>query len=313
MTEHQPGPLPVLVVDAAAADTSADWSTLLGDDFHVTVVHDGTSALEHLEAARSAIVLVDAKLERVLLDTIAAQWPEVVRLVMGNYTATSVAVKAINEAGAFGFLPLPLNVGVTLSLFQKAADCYRDHRKQVETIAMLRAALSRMEEQITQVEVESVSAAASVDAQTELWDRQHLIERLEDEANRLARYKAPFGVVAIQVPATPAQLEFDAAELLRDFVRRVDVAARMEPHRFFVLCPSTDENGMRRLPDRIQDAFTAASLSGSPAGEAPRLAVATVALTEGKVSADEVLARLQMALRAATESGDVVHYNSDIH
>ncbi len=313
MAEHVSHALPVLVVDTTSGEGSANWTVLLGEEFHVTVAHTAAAALDHLEAHGPAIVLIDAGLERSLLDTIAIQWPEVVRLVMGSYNATSVAVKAINETGAFGFLPLPLNVGVTLSLFHRAADTYREQKKQVETIAMLRAALTRMEDQITQVERESITAAASVDPDTELWDRQYLIERLEDEGNRLARYKIPFGVVAVEVAGDPEAREADAADVLRDFIRRVDVAARIEPGRFFVLCPSTDEAGMRRLPERLTEAFTAAALPYSPEGDTPKLAMATVALSEGVVSPDEVMARLHTALHAARERGTTVHYSSDIH
>lgn len=296
--------IPVLVIDAPGQG-APDWPALLGKEFEVTVVPGAAEAVGHLEKTHTAIVLADAAEHHTNLAAIADRFPGVLRLVMGRYNESNAAMRAVNEIGVFGVLPIPLTVSKVMSLFRRAAERYRE---QLARAAAMRA----LEDQVTQMQRESIAQAASVDPETELWDRQHLIERLEDEANRLARYGIAFGLLVIELPTDPPELEAAAAELLRNFVRRVDVSARLEPHSFAVLCPSTDDAGTRRLPERVLEAFTEAELPGSPAGHTPRVLIGTVSAEEAPCPPDEMMARLRIVRDRARSTGENVHYDANL-
>lgn len=290
--------LDVLVIGQEAV-AQPEWAAVLGDRFNVSHAPDTRRAIQHLERSACAVVVANASgstdASVALLQAVAVRWPHVIRMMTAPCEDASAAVRAINDAGVFAFLPLPLDLTATARLFERATESYRGQRAQVETIAELRAALSRMEGQMAQVEVEAVASRAQIDADTELWDRHHLVERLEDEANRLARYGIPFGVLMVEVDPAVEGMERAAADLLRDFVRRVDVCARFEPSTFVILAPSTDGPGMSRLPERVRDAFSAAALPDAPAGTEPSIKLTQIAVTEAPASPGEVLARLQEA------------------
>ncbi len=292
--------IPVLVIDPATGEGSnADWPALLGEEFTVHVAANPDAAVSRLAAGPRAIVLADAHVHADVLKTIAQRWPNVLRLVMGRYNESNAAMKAVNEVGVFGVLPIPLTVASVHSVFRKAAARYREEMEQ-------RANLEALEDRVSRMQATTIAAAASIDPATNLWDREHLVERLEDECNRLARYQNRFGLLAVQVPEGPIAVA--AADLLRDFVRKVDVPALLESHVYAVLCPSTDTAGMIRLPNRLHDAFAAAQLPGSPSGEPVPLSIATVAAGDDKVTSGEVLGRLMEALEQARQTGKTVHW-----
>lgn len=307
MSTPETSALSVLVVDSPGNHVA--WDQALGGDFSVHRLSDAAAALNYLEQNRCAILIAHSTHSNQVLPEVAERWPDTLRIVVAPHDDVAAAVRAINEDGVFGFLPLPLDDDLAGRLFDKVRSHVLAHKEQVETIDELRAALSRMHDQIAAVERQSVASQASIDEATDLWDRQYLIERIEDETNRLERYKIPFGVVSIDVSAEPPHLETAAAELLQNFVRRVDVSARFEPCCFVVLCPSTDDAGMRVLPGRLERAFSQAALPGSAPGELPTIRIATVTLDNGPVPTDEVLVRLMTARARAASSGAVVHYN----
>jgi len=267
-------PLPVLI-----ADLSTDHWTPPADCIVTRCAAE--DALATLENQACAIILAHAGEagERVL-SHVAQRFPHVLRVLMAPADDAEAAIRAINELAAFGFLASSVAPEALTVMLTRAAEHYRDQQRQVETMAELRATVSRLHDQIAQVEHSSVAGLSGVDATTDLWDRQILVERVEDEANRLARYKVPFGLISIRVPQ---ELEVAAAGVLQDFVRRVDVCARFEPGRFIVVCPSTDPAGVDVVPGRMHAALSEAGLPG--------IAITALAVREA-APVDELLARL---------------------
>jgi GGDEF domain-containing protein len=293
--------IPVLVLDPNVGSGSTDWPALLGSDFSVSVVNTEDAAISALESGSWAMVLADAREHAAVLKTIAGRWPRVLRLVTGRYNESNAAMRAVNEIGVFGVLPIPLTVAAVMSVFGKARLAYQEQLEQQANLTALEARVSEMQES-------SIASAAGIDPETNLWDRQHFIERLEDECNRLARYRSGFGVVAIDVVNASGELAIGAADLLRDFVRKVDVPARFERSTFVVLCPNTEAEGMKVLPGRVRDAFATRALPGSPEGQSVELTIATVAASEGPIASAEILGRLHEALDRARATGDTVHW-----
>ena len=306
----------VLVVEDSGSP-SADWNGVLGTAYAVERVDSAAAAHELLGQRTWPIVVAGAHAGEVagelLLAEVARLYPHTIRLMSADATDSAAAIRGLNQAGIFAFVPQPLDPELTEVLFERATAAWQEARKQAATLDELRGALGRMETQIARVEAHSVACGASIDPLTDLWDRQHLIERLEDEANRLERYGTPFGVVWVEVPHEPVAFEAAAASLLRDFLRRVDVSARLEDRTFVVVCPNTDDPGMRRLPERLLGAFTDDSLPGWPAGQTPPLVVATATLDQPPAPPDEALDRLRRARRALQSSSGVIHFDPSEH
>ncbi len=283
--------LDVLIVGAVPEH---DWAAILGSEYRVMTADTPSAALALLEGA-CAMVVSDAgrsaEAGLSLLQAIERRSPHVIRMMSAPVADASLLVSAINEARVFAFLPQPLDVAETRRQFERAARLYRDARKQAQALARLRTAASHTGGQVP-VDGDAIASSAQVDPVTDLWNRQHLVERLEDEANRLKRYDIPFGVLMVEVDEA---FERPAAELLAEFVRRVDVCSRFEANTFLVLCPNTDEQGMERLPERVRHAFSRADLPGSPVGDLPDLRLTPIAVTEAPAPPDEVLARLREA------------------
>lgn len=305
------GAVPLLVV-SRDPDCAQSLRDLAGPGWAVESVADRVTALARLDASPGGVVVAHATEDHVpteLLAAVAERWPNIVRLVAAAPDAMVQAIHVVNEAGVLGWLLLPLDDELTTALLERAAERHHKQQSEVQTIAELRAALDQMQGQIAEIEQQSIASQANIDAETELWDRQYLVERLEDEANRLARYGTSFGVLWFEVDAEPSKLEAAVAELLRSFVRRVDVCARFAPRTFVVVCPNTDEDGMVRLPERLHDALRAARLPGAPVGVLPATVIATIDLTEGQLAADEILARVRAAAGRARVTGDVAHWS----
>lgn len=276
-------PLPILI-----ADTSTHQWTLPADC--VMTRCDAAAAAQILETQACAIVLAHAgEAGETLLAHIASRFPHVLRVLMAPIGDAAAAVRAINELAVFGFLPTPVSDEVLSAMLARAGLHYREQQHQVETMAELRATVTRLHDQIAMVEQSSVVGMSGIDPHTNLWDRHILVERLEDENNRLARYKIPFGLVAVSVRP---ELEVAAATVLQDFVRRVDVCARFEPGRFVVICPSTAPAGVDVVPGRMNAALVEAGLSG--------IAITAIAVKES-APVDELLARLFMAAQKNTD------------
>lgn len=193
-----------------------------------------------------------------------------------------------------------------------AAAWLRDLIQAHLDVASSNEEVNRLTEELAQARHQAVASRARVDPATDLWDREHLIERLEDESNRVARYKVSFGAVLVELLAPNLALEAAVGELLRGFVRKVDVCVRYAPSTFVVVCPNTDEAGMRHFGTRVIDAVARANLPGFGPGLRPPLAVATVTLASGPVPADEILVRLDEALHAARASHGVVHWSESL-
>ncbi len=281
--------LPVVLVGDLDAN---EWGRVLGDGFAVSSAASAAGAVDRIAATGCAILVSGPDLAE-LHREVAARWPNVLRIVVAADAGTPAAVRATCDLGAFGFLPLPIEAEWTRRLFARAAEVYRERRERTATVASLRAEVARMRAYVGELEEQLVAARAGVDRDTDLWDREYLVERIEDEANRLSRYGVPFGAVLVRLEGASAELERAAADLLQQFARRVDVAGRFEPGTFVILCPNTDPEGVTRVPERLRAAFAEADLPGYPAGEAPPVRVGGLAWTAGPVDASEVLARLQ--------------------
>lgn len=155
---------------------------------------------------------------------------------------------------------------------------------------------------------------ATTDALTGLWNRRHLLERLEAETGRSRRNGRPLCVAILDVdhfkrvndlhghPAGDDVLRV-LAGLIRDAVRLSDVVGRMGGEEFAILMPETDRGQARLVCERLGE-MVARSPVRLPSGETLSVTLSTgIALMAGKEASDRLISRADAALYDAKAEG----------
>jgi GGDEF domain-containing protein len=261
------------------------------------------------------------------VDADTAEWlapfvrdlPDLVLVLVVPEGGTAMAIDILNKYGAFGLALLERSESELVAIIDRALAHADGQARARQTVLELNSALDRVRSQVTAVEQQVVAARASANVDSLLWDQVHLVERIEDEANRLARYGTAFGVAGVRIEDEANRLarygtafgvagvkvrhegsRFDkaVAKVLADFVRRVDVCARRGPGDFVLICPSTDDAGMRRVGERLREALDGAGVGKEDTG------IATLAFGGGQFRSDDILLKLEGVLERA-QSGDL--------
>jgi diguanylate cyclase (GGDEF)-like protein len=155
---------------------------------------------------------------------------------------------------------------------------------------------------------------ATTDALTGLWNRRHLLERLEAEAARSRRSGRPLCLAVLDVdhfkrvndqhghPAGDEVLRVLAAAI-KDAVRTSDVVGRMGGEEFAVLMPETDRAQARIVCERLRKTVGCSPVR-LPSGESLDVTLSTgVALMAGEEGSDRLISRADAALYAAKADG----------
>lgn len=155
---------------------------------------------------------------------------------------------------------------------------------------------------------------ATTDVLTGLWNRRHLLERLEAETGRSRRNGRPLCLAILDIdhfkqvndlhghPAGDEVLRV-LAGLIKDAVRLSDVVGRMGGEEFAILMPETDRAQARLVCERLGE-MVAASPVRLPSGEALSVTLSTgIALMAGKEGPDRLISRADAALYDAKAEG----------
>jgi len=138
--------------------------------------------------------------------------------------------------------------------------------------------------------------AASLDPATGLYDGHTIRLRMVEELTRARRYGYPVSLIFVTLPSSDVKFAEDhvrqLAELLERHVRTADILARCEDDTLVLVLPHTDEEGARRLGERVYELATVMQL---PAGLGGRPATVHVGITTVPANHDaEVAAVAEM-------------------
>lgn len=155
---------------------------------------------------------------------------------------------------------------------------------------------------------------ATTDPLTGLWNRRHLLERLEAETGRSRRNGRPLCLAILDVdhfkrvndlhghPAGDEVLRV-LAVLLKDAVRLSDVVGRMGGEEFAILMPETDRAQARLVCERLRQAVAERPIR-LPSGEDLSVTLSTgIALMAGREASDRLISRADSALYDAKAGG----------
>lgn len=155
---------------------------------------------------------------------------------------------------------------------------------------------------------------ATTDVLTGLWNRRHLLERLEAETGRSLRGGRPLCLAIIDVdhfkrvndvhghPAGDEVLRV-LAERIRQSVRSSDVVGRMGGEEFAILMPETDRSQARLVCERLREKVAAEPVA-LPCGTGLTVTLSTgIALLAGREASDRLISRADAALYDAKAGG----------
>ncbi|HEX8483097.1 MAG TPA: diguanylate cyclase [Allosphingosinicella sp.] len=155
---------------------------------------------------------------------------------------------------------------------------------------------------------------ATTDALTGLWNRRHLLERMEAEIGRSRRGGRPLCVAFLDVdhfkrvndehghPAGDEVLRV-LAGLIRDSLRSSDVVGRMGGEEFAILMPETDRARAKLVCERLREKVATRPVR-LPSGVELTMTLSTgIALLAGGEASDRLISRADSALYGAKAEG----------
>lgn len=96
--------------------------------------------------------------------------------------------------------------------------------------------------------------ACCLDEESGLYTRDHFESVLGQEVARLDRWERPLSLILLEMPELEAGLWPVLGRLVRDSLRRIDLAARLGGHRVAVILPDADgPRGRRWLLDFLAE------------------------------------------------------------
>ena len=127
---------------------------------------------------------------------------------------------------------------------------------------------SDLQEKIHELDkyVDELSGSALIDYKTGLYTRRYIDERIDEEIKRAERYQHFLSLVVIHFDSNfnlskktqkkdSLQVTQKLSSLLKDRMRRMDVAFRYDDNKFFVLLPETDSEGGQLVANRLKNDF----------------------------------------------------------
>lgn len=157
--------------------------------------------------------------------------------------------------------------------------------------------------------------ASLTDSLTGLYNRRFLHQRLEEEMARSRRHGSPLACVMLDIDhfksindsrghATGDLVLRDVAVILKDHIRRSDIAVRFGGEEFVLVLFSNTMEGARLVAERIRADVEAHNFAG---GETPLRVTISVGISafpdENVASADDLMRRADAALYQAKEAG----------
>ncbi|HKX46102.1 MAG TPA: diguanylate cyclase [Planctomycetota bacterium] len=159
-----------------------------------------------------------------------------------------------------------------------------------------------------------LAEAANTDFLTGLPNRRFVMERFADEWKRARNLAAPLSVIMLDLDhfktindrfghETGDVVLRETARMLRQSVRREDVAARIGGEEFFVLCPATDAVEAAVVAERVREAIGGTRIRHGGFDGYVTISAGVAALDLGAVDTDSLLRRADEAVYASKSAG----------
>lgn len=311
--EELPRKNKILVVDDVAVNVQLLTTYLTSVGYDVCTARDGQEALDKVSETQPDLILLDVMMpklngfevcERLKSDPLTKIIPVIMVTALNEIEDK---IKA-TEAGADDFVSKPFN---KLELLTRVKSLLRIKQLHDELRAKVRE-LEQARERLRQL--------AITDGLTGLYNHRYLKEHLEQELLRANRHQSRVSVVMLDIdhfkkfndtfghPAGDTILR-TMARLLRDNIRKIDIAARYGGEEFFLVLIETNKNAamqaaekVRRLVEAHQFDLANDGYPASPFAAAPSLLgwTPSAGATEAESSVAGVMTATNVESKAVT-------------
>lgn len=169
----------------------------------------------------------------------------------------------------------------------------------------------------TKARSEEIKLQAGADPVTRLQPREGFMRRLDREVPRSSRSSAPLSVLLVTLdegqgvidqhgPAVHDELMRQTADVLRSTLRVSDEVFRYGTHEFAAVLPDTEVGTAFLAAERCRDEVRSVEVVGRPTSASVGVAQAT-----GGRNTDDLIARAEIALFRARESGGGRSWRAD--
>ena len=295
----------LLIIDDSAAVREELIDILTADgEFDIFLqATDGASGLKVLSDPGQAVDVVCCDLNMPRMDgyqllRMARANPSLMNIPIIMVTAVSDdsdVVKAF-ELGANDFISKPFIPSILRARLKNML-----HIKHLQDL--LKAQRGMMEE------------IATTDSLTNIANLRSFRSSLEEEFNRSLRYGDPMSVLMADLdrfkdvndtyghPRGDAVLK-EAAEVMLDVMRKVDLVARYGGEEFVVIMPHTDLDGAARATERVRSAIESRHFEGLPAAGNITVSIGVTTMVEGtETNVDRIMQMADEALYKAKQNG----------
>ena len=213
------------------------------------------------------------------------------------------------DAGIDEFINRPFNPRILLARV-RAAQRVVELREQVERDARTRAQQLAKNLVLTR----QLRAIARTDQLTELPNRRHAMDRLEQEVSRCAREGSSMSVIGIDIDKFKSVNDtygHDVGDVvlkrtgqkLRSCLRRGDIVCRMGGEEFLVLCPDSSLGEARITAERLRSEVEANVIQFGEFDRAVTLSLGVAELHGSDPNLEALLKRADRGVYAAKEGG----------
>jgi diguanylate cyclase (GGDEF)-like protein len=212
--------------------------------------------------------------------------PNAALMILTGYADKEGAIRAINEVGIYYYLEKPWDNDQILLALRNAIERF-DIIEQLEKVNQelerkVRERTRQLEEAMMQVK-----EMAMTDPLTQLPNRRHFFDCMEQEISRLDRNPQPVSMLMLDIDyfkqvndrfghqqGDEALVQF--ASILKNRKRAYDQCARIGGEEFAILLPNTNHKGALRIAKDIRNSV--ASSNFMPGGDRPLLITTSIGL-----------------------------------
>lgn len=280
--------------------------------FDVLAANDTATTLKLIEVVTPSVVLLDLSMKSPDGNDLLTLFKSKVNLintpliVLSSNTDSDTKVYAFLQ-GASDFVGKPIQ--------------FRELLARINNQIKIHNRLKELEEKIRELAKRNsvLEQLAITDSLTELYNKGYILQRLESEMIRSARYNEPISLIILDLDyfkkindsfghVAGDNILRKLAKILEESVRDVDIVARYGGEEFIVVCPNTSIGGAAILAERIREnvqntIFHSGSFDIKLTISLGLSSMSSSSLAGGEVNSSKLIEEADLALYKAKGSG----------
>ena len=259
----------LLIVDDEPTIVNILSTLLSAEGYEVNTALSGEAALEYLQVQAVDVLVTDIRMDGMNgfeLITEARKLDPYVQVIVITAHDCYDSIRQALQHDAYDYLAKPLeNHDVILSSINRASAAARLQRANSNLLEQLRASHAMIEDANRRLRElnDELIVRANTDGLTELYNRRHLDESLDQEVSRRNRYPDPLSLVMLDIDRfkdfndrhgheggdTALQL---ISSVLKASARNIDVVGRFGGEEFVVILPKTEPESAMVFAERLR-------------------------------------------------------------